>query len=32
MAGLIARILSKHPTLTPSEMKAVLRTIANNAR
>lgn len=32
MAGLIARILSKHPGLSPSEMKAVLRAIADNAQ
>jgi subtilisin family serine protease len=32
LAGIIALILSKHPTLTPSEMKAVLRSIADNAR
>ena len=31
LAGIIALILSKHPSLTPSEMKAVLRSIADNA-
>ena len=30
MAGLVARILSKHPGLTPFEVKAVLAAIANN--
>jgi subtilisin family serine protease len=30
MAGLIARIQSKHPGLTPFEVKAVLAAIANN--
>jgi subtilisin family serine protease len=30
MAGLVARIASKHPGLTPFEMKAVLAAIANN--
>jgi subtilisin len=30
LAGLITLILSKHPDLTPSEMKAVLRSIADN--
>ena len=32
MAGLIARILSKHPDLTPFEVKAVLAAIADNPR
>jgi subtilisin len=32
LAGIIALILSKHPSLTPSEMKAVLRSTADNAR
>jgi subtilisin family serine protease len=32
LAGLIALILSKHPDLTPSEMKAVLRAVADNSR
>lgn len=32
LAGLITLILSKHPDLTPSEMKAVLRAIADNSR
>ena len=30
MAGIVARIASKHPGLTPFEMKAVLAAIANN--
>jgi subtilisin family serine protease len=30
MCGLVARILSKHPGLTPFEVKAVLAAIANN--
>ena len=30
IAGLVARIASKHPGLTPFEMKAVLAAIANN--
>jgi subtilisin family serine protease len=30
ICGLIARILSKHPGLTPFEVKAVLAAIANN--
>jgi len=32
LAGLIALVLSKHPELTPSDMKAVLRAIADNSR
>jgi subtilisin len=32
IAGLVTRILSKHPTLTPFEMKTVLRSIADNAQ
>jgi subtilisin len=32
IAGLIARILSKHPGLTPFQMKTVLHAIADNAR
>ncbi|HET7481823.1 MAG TPA: S8 family serine peptidase, partial [Actinomycetota bacterium] len=32
IAGLIARILSKHPHLTPFQMKTILHTIANNAK
>lgn len=32
IAGLIARILSKHPGLTPFEVKTVLRAVADNAR
>jgi subtilisin len=31
LAGLVSLILSKHPRLTPSEMKAVLRSIADNS-
>jgi subtilisin family serine protease len=31
VAGLIARILSEHPTLTPFQVKAVLHAIADNA-
>jgi subtilisin len=31
VTGLIARILGKHPNLTPFEMKAVLRAVADNA-
>jgi subtilisin family serine protease len=30
VAGLAARLLSKHPYLTPYEVKAVLRTVASN--
>jgi subtilisin len=31
IAGLIARILSKHPGLTPFQMKTLLHSLANNA-
>jgi subtilisin family serine protease len=31
VAGLVARIFSKHPHLTPYEMKTVLRAVASNA-
>lgn len=31
IAGLVARILSKHPGLTPFEVKTVLRAVADNA-
>ncbi len=31
VAGLVARILSKHPHLTPPEVKTVLRAVADNA-
>jgi subtilisin len=31
LTGLVARILSKHPHLTPYEVKAVLRAVADNA-
>jgi subtilisin family serine protease len=31
VAGLAARVLAKHPTLTPYELKAVLRSCADNA-
>lgn len=31
VAGLVARLLSKHPGLTPSEVKAVLRAASRNA-
>ena len=31
VAGLVARLLSKHPELTPYEVKAVLRAVARNA-
>ena len=31
IAGLIARILGKHPGLTPYEMKTVLLALADNA-
>jgi subtilisin family serine protease len=30
ITGLVARILSKHPSLTPFEMKTVLRAVADN--
>jgi subtilisin family serine protease len=32
VAGMAARILSKHPGLTPFELKAVLAAIADNPR
>ncbi len=32
VAGMAARILSKHPGLTPFELKAVLAAVANNPR
>jgi subtilisin len=32
IAGLVARVLSKHPGLTPFEMKAVMAAIADNPR
>jgi subtilisin family serine protease len=32
ISGLIARILSKHPDLTPFQMKTVLHALADNAR
>lgn len=32
VSGLIARILSKHPGLTPFQMKTVLHAVADNAR
>ena len=32
MAGLVARILSKHPGLTPFQVKTVLHALASNAR
>lgn len=32
IAGLVARILSKHPGLTPFEVKTVLRAVADNAQ
>jgi len=32
VAGLVARLLSKHPHLTPYEVKTVLRAVASNAR
>jgi subtilisin family serine protease len=32
IAGLIARILSKHPGLTPFQMKTILSALASNAR
>jgi subtilisin family serine protease len=31
VTGLVARLLSKHPTLTPYQVKAVLRAVAMNA-
>ena len=31
MAGLVARILSKHPGLTPFQVKTVLHAVATNA-
>ena len=31
VTGLVARLLSKHPHLTPYQVKAVLRAIAENA-
>jgi len=31
VTGLVARILSKHPYLTPYEVKTVLRAVASNA-
>jgi subtilisin len=31
IAGLIARILSKHPDLTPFQVKTVLHAVADNA-
>lgn len=31
LAGLLARIRSKHPTLTPSQLKALLQALARNA-
>jgi subtilisin family serine protease len=30
MTGLVARILGKHPDLTPFEIKSVLRALASN--
>jgi subtilisin family serine protease len=32
ITGLVARILSKHPDLTPYEVKAVLRAVSSNAK
>jgi subtilisin len=32
VTGLVARLLSKHPHLTPYEVKAVLRAVSRNAR
>ena len=32
VSGLVARILSKHPGLTPFQMKTVLQAVARNAR
>ena len=31
MTGLVARVLSKHPRLTPSQMKTILQSLASNA-
>ena len=31
VTGLVARLLSKHPHLTPYEVKTVLRAVASNA-
>ena len=31
IAGFVARILGKHPGLTPFEVKTILRAVANNA-
>jgi subtilisin len=31
VTGLVARLLSKHPRLTPYEVKTVLRAVASNA-
>jgi subtilisin family serine protease len=31
IAGLVARVLAKHPGVTPFEMKTILRAVANNA-
>jgi subtilisin family serine protease len=31
VAGLVARLLSKHPTLSPAEVKTVLRAVSRNA-
>lgn len=31
VTGLVARLLSKHPQLTPYEVKAVLRAVSRNA-
>ena len=32
MTGLVARLLSKHPGLTPFQVKTVLHALASNAR
>ena len=32
VAGLAARVLSKHPGLTPFQVKSVLQAVADNAR
>lgn len=32
VAGLVARLLSKHPYLSPSEVKSALRSVSRNAR
>jgi len=32
VAGLVARLLSKHPYLSPSDVKSVLRAVSRNAR